>query len=475
MDEVDPSVKRESSDIVVAGTGVAGLTAAVQLADQGLAVTLLAAGADNRREAPGPDTLAEGGGDTLLGCCGHLLDLHQRLGLAEHIRWDRQLHWLDPAGQMDTLAGDDLPAPLHLLRSLLGLSVFNASQRVTLLRGMLALMQVSEAGRGQLAGQSLRQWLRDHRQAQPVIDRFWSPLCRVTCGAGAEHVAAGEAIHLLQAGLLQEEASYQLGVSGVGHEQLLAAARQRVEQAGGKMLADGGLTRIEVENQRLVRLHLADGQEVPADQAILSLAPPRLIEAASGLSQLDGRFAKLPALEPTPRLDVHLSVTRPGSAPTLPTPHLLAMESALALILRREGANQADPHVEYLQALIPEAGDWIDRPAEQIASDVEAELRRLLPSRPWGPIQQRQVIKRPEAAYTHPPGVTGARPAATGAIENLYFAGSWCDTGWPATLEGAAAAGTQAAQHLLTRLGREAPAIREIRPTPSLLYRLLSA
>jgi phytoene dehydrogenase-like protein len=261
----------------------------------------------------------------------------------------------------------------------------------------------------------------------------------------------------------------------VTHGELVAAARAHIERAGGRVLAGGELARIEVEGQRVVRLHQSDGQEVPVDEAILSLGPPRLIEAGAGLSQIDGRFSQLASLEPVPRLDVHMTVQRTSEAPILPGPHVLPMESAVALVLRRGVAGEGSSAREHWQAVIPSAGDWIDREEAQIASDVEAELRRLLPEQRWGPVTERRVDKRSALGYTQPPAIGPTRPATNGAIENLYFAGSWCDTGWPATLEGAAAAGTRAANHVLASLGREAPADdAPARPAPSLLYRLLS-
>ena len=465
----------DATDVVIAGTGVAGLSAATLLADQGLAVTLIAAGQHEEGEATGTETLAADGGDVMLGCCGHLLSLHRRLGLEGRIRWDRQLHWIEPGGPIDTLAGDDLPAPLHMLRSLLGLSIFSTGQRVSLLRGMLALMQVSEASRSRLANQSLADWLRTHRQAETVIERFWSPLSAVACGGRADRVIAGEAIRLLQAGLLHHESTYELGVSPVTHAELLAAAKARIEQAGGRVLADGGLTRIEVADDRVVRLHQADGQEVPANEAILSLAPPRLLEAGSDLSRIDGRFGQLAGLEPMPRVDVQLSIaTRAGRA-LMTEPHLIPMDSAVPLILQR-GVDQpaGDERVEHLQAVIPAAGPWIDRSDAQLAADVEAELRRLLPTAAWHEVRARRIDRRPALTYTLPVPPGGPRPSITGSIDNLYLAGGWADTGWPASLEGAAAAGTAAAHHVLGKLGRQAPEPVEAQSTPSLLYRLLS-
>jgi len=51
------------------------------------------------------------------------------------------------------------------------------------------------------------------------------------------------------------------------------------------------------------------------------------------------------------------------------------------------------------------------------------------------------------------PGVDRVRPTVEpttvglggGGVSNLYVAGDWCDTGWPATMEGAVRSGYAAA------------------------------
>jgi uncharacterized protein with NAD-binding domain and iron-sulfur cluster len=51
------------------------------------------------------------------------------------------------------------------------------------------------------------------------------------------------------------------------------------------------------------------------------------------------------------------------------------------------------------------------------------------------------------------PGVDRWRPDQTTPIENLFLAGDWTATGWPATMEGAVRSGYLAAEAILRRLG----------------------
>ena len=64
------------------------------------------------------------------------------------------------------------------------------------------------------------------------------------------------------------------------------------------------------------------------------------------------------------------------------------------------------------------------------------------------PVDVRTVKER-KATFRAEPGIDamrpGPRPGGRG-IPNLYLAGDWCDTGWPATMEGAARSGYAAAE-----------------------------
>jgi uncharacterized protein with NAD-binding domain and iron-sulfur cluster len=52
------------------------------------------------------------------------------------------------------------------------------------------------------------------------------------------------------------------------------------------------------------------------------------------------------------------------------------------------------------------------------------------------------------------PGVEKLRPSQTAALKNLFLAGDWTDTAWPATMEGAVRSGYAALEKLLRSLDR---------------------
>ena len=85
------------------------------------------------------------------------------------------------------------------------------------------------------------------------------------------------------------------------------------------------------------------------------------------------------------------------------------------------------------------------------------QLRRALPRSASRAVVRSALIKEPDATFVPAPGLR--RPGTTTPIENLFLAGAYTDTGWPATMESAVRSGrtaaTAALAHLATSGGRE--------------------
>ena len=85
---------------------------------------------------------------------------------------------------------------------------------------------------------------------------------------------------------------------------------------------------------------------------------------------------------------------------------------------------------------------------------VTAELTRLFPAAVPEAIRRTRVVTEHAATFSAVPGVDCWRPPQESPLSNLFVAGDWTATGWPATMEGAVRSGYLAAEALLRRLGR---------------------
>jgi squalene-associated FAD-dependent desaturase len=95
------------------------------------------------------------------------------------------------------------------------------------------------------------------------------------------------------------------------------------------------------------------------------------------------------------------------------------------------------------------AADWcVDRPAEELARELWADVRRALALNdtdlpPW------RILKEKRATFAATPEQDARRPGPAGPIRNLWLAGDWTQTGLPATIEGAVRSGHRAAELVL--------------------------
>jgi uncharacterized protein with NAD-binding domain and iron-sulfur cluster len=82
------------------------------------------------------------------------------------------------------------------------------------------------------------------------------------------------------------------------------------------------------------------------------------------------------------------------------------------------------------------------------------EISGLFPEAASSRLLRAKVITEQSATFSAVPGVDRWRPVQASPIRNLFVAGDWTATGWPATMEGAIRSGNLAAEALLERLGR---------------------
>jgi uncharacterized protein with NAD-binding domain and iron-sulfur cluster len=64
-------------------------------------------------------------------------------------------------------------------------------------------------------------------------------------------------------------------------------------------------------------------------------------------------------------------------------------------------------------------------------------------------------VKEIRATFSAKPGLESARPMSRTRIPNLFLAGDWTRSGWPATMEGAVRSGYLAAEAVTERFGQK--------------------
>jgi len=133
-------------------------------------------------------------------------------------------------------------------------------------------------------------------------------------------------------------------------------------------------------------------------------------------------------------------------------PFLTAIDRTIQWIFNRSK--------QYVQIVISASYELSHRSQQEIIDICRHELNDLLPAAKGASLLRAVVIRESAATFSPAPGCDRWRPSHETPIPNLFLAGDWTSTDWPATMESAVRSGYQAAEGILSREGSPVSLIR---------------
>jgi zeta-carotene desaturase len=417
--------------VIIVGGGLAGLAAAAALGSLGFTVDLHEARpflggratsfplSPSQQDSERIDNCQH----VLLRCCDNLLDFYRRCGVEDKIRFYDRLNFVRPGGAVDVLAPGWLPAPLHMMGSFLRFRALPAGDRWRVARALAALLR--ERRRPDLDTFTMREWLAEKGMTPQAVDRFWRPILVSALNEEPERASALPAFQVFWQGLLASRQSYQMGVPAVPLADLYSAA-------------------LEARLGRGVRVHLRSTVERidPAagqGEFYISAVPFERVD-----SILPGLGLNLASFEHSPITGVHLWYDRPLTD----LPHAVLLDRTLQWLFRKSET--------YVLAVVSASRSLLEKSKADIVELASGELREFFPQARSAKVVRSHVVKEPRATYSAVPGLESQRPQPETIHRNVFLAGDWTDTGWPATMEGAVRSGYRAAEAVARAAGVEA-------------------
>ena len=436
-----------SPRIAVVGGGLAGLAAAVALAERGCRVELYEA----RRRVGGraASFYDAASGEWIdhcqhvgMGCCTNLLDFCRRTGLADLLRRDHVLYFFGPDGRMFPLkASRWLPAPFHLAPALLGLGYLSLRDRLAIARAMLRLARCTA-----VSGLTIGQWLREQGQSPQAIERFWAVVLVSALGEELDRASLSAARKVFVDGFLSNRTAYEVDVPQVSLGELYGERLERwFKECGVALWLGTAVKQIVGKDDAMREIVLADGTCREVDGVVVAVTWKRIRELFD-----DTALARLPELsgidkiEAAPITGVHLWFDRPITD----LPHAVLIGRLSQWLFNRDaGSPRGAEH--YYQVVISASRSLDNRDRSAVVDEVVADLGAIWPAAREAKLVRWKLVTEQAAVFSVRPDIEAFRPPQKTSIANLALAGDWTRTGWPSTMEGAVRSGYLAAEALL--------------------------
>jgi len=410
----------------IIGAGLAGLSAAIRLAEQGCRVALYeAAGQAGGRCRSyfdaGFGAVIDNGNHLLLSGNDAAIQYLTLIGGADKLRGPSraEFDFADLAtGERWTLKINESRWPSWL---------FDPDRRVPATEPLdyLAAAPLMWAGRRKTVTDIIA-------GAGPLYERLWQPLMLAALNTdpheGSARLAGAVMRNTLAKGGAACRPLVAEGLSAAFVEPALAYLGEHRGTIGfGKRLRE-----IEFASNRVRSLMLADGKiPVREGEAVILAVPPWVAQPLVPGLKAPTEFRAI--------LNAHFSVAPPPQFP----PILGLIHGTVEWIFAFPGR---------LSITISGADRLIDRPREELAAELWRDVAAVtgLPAElpPW------QIVKEKRATFAASPDQDLLRPESKTEWRNFFLAGDWIQTGLPATIEGAIRSGERAARLAMRELGK---------------------
>jgi squalene-associated FAD-dependent desaturase len=437
---------------VVVGGGLAGITAAIALGQAGADVTLLEAkprlgGATMSFTRDG--LVVDTGQHVFLRCCTAYRGLLDRLGMSAHAplqpRFDVTV--LTPS-RRTRLRRSRLPAPLHLLAALARYPLLSYPERSRVSLAALAMRRVDPADPA-TDEQRFGDWLAGHGQDERARRALWDLFSVASLNVPGDDGSLALAATVVQTGLLGDSGAADIGVPALSLGELHGAAAARLlAKLGATVRLNTKVAAIEATGAGPgYRVTLARGDDpdeaVEADAVVIAVphdAAARLMPVRALPAETVAGWAGLGA---APIVNVHVIYDRK----VMDVPFAAAVDSPVQWVFDRtriSGMHARGDDGQYLAISLSAADEYVDVPAAELREQFVPALAELFPAAREAAVTGFFVTRERRATFRGLPGTARLRPKAATALPGLVLAGSWTDTGWPDTMEGAVRSGLNA-------------------------------
>jgi squalene-associated FAD-dependent desaturase len=438
---------------VVIGAGVAGLGAAVRLADAGVRVTLL----DRRAQFGGRthaipvahlDDTADNGMHVISGAFTELFEYLEMTDSRDLlIQPDRYSRRVEPDGVIDPRG----PGAMFFWAPGIGVR-----KRFAMWRAYLRMTRDAIWRKDSLNDITAEQWMDDAGLPRILRDT-WIDFLIIGALNEKPHLASARAFRDLLAIMVTRgrdaARNGSLLYSSVDFNSLFVTGAEKVLANNGCEVRDKSTVRkIVIDDGKVTGVTLTGGEFIEAD-AVVCAVPPWSIEGLlDDLPEQDRLHEVADQLVPAPIVCTYLWLDK-----SLEMPYAIdALVGGIGIVeqvfdrQRIVGYDGSDRGLYSYSTMVSAAYDLNSLHTNQEILDVTMDfIRKYYPSVRDAELVHGLVVRMKNATFSQRPGSFGIRPDQKTSVDGLVLAGDWTQTDFPSTIGGAAQSAQRAVEALL--------------------------
>ncbi|MEW5303434.1 MAG: hypothetical protein WDW36_006126 [Sanguina aurantia] len=481
--------------VAIVGGGLAGLSTAVELLDQGYEVDIYEGrtwmGGKVASYIDKDGNHVEMGLHVFFGCYHNLFRLMAKSGVLENLLVKDHTHTFVNLGgdvrELDFRAeinGLKIGAPFHGLKAFITTPQLDPIDKLSnaLALGTSPIVRALIDPEGGMAdiraldGISFSDWFEGHGGSRGSIKRMWDPIAYALGFIDCDNISARCMLTIFQFFATKTDASVLRMLNGSPAERLIGPIAEYITAKGGRLHLKAPCKEVQyttgADGHPLVTgLLVGSGTNthiVKADVYVAALDVP----GAKRLIPTDWRkydmFDKLHTLVGVPVITVQLRyngwVTEmkdqekrqdlSGKAHGLDNllysaDTYFSCFADLALTSPEEYFKEGQGSL--LQCVITPADKYMSWTNEAIAEETDRQVRTLFPSSKGLTRTWMSIVKIGQSLYREAPGMDLYRPDQTTPVPNFFLAGSYTKQDYIDSMEGATLSGRQCAAAILTK------------------------
>lgn len=431
----------DSDTVVIIGGGWAGLAAAISLCKMGKKVELFESAKQTggrARCAPFARDKVDNGQHLMIGAYHCMQQLMTDIGLDTKklfARYPVDLQLYDTDGKLTRFASSHLPAPLHLLGGLFRSKGITFSEYLSIVRFLLKHKSHNFLLEKDI---DVSELISD--QPESIIKKLWEPLCIATLNTPIKQASANLFLQVLKESFMQNSTDADLLIPAADLGSLFPQpAIDFIENNGGKVHLGKRITALGINNNKIDHI-VIEGEAHSVKSLILATPQHQTFNLLDGHDALKDIASCLSRMKTQPICTVYLKF--PPHI-RLDFPMIGLLDKTSQWIFDRRICGQAG----IMAVVISADGPHMQLDKQTLAQIVSDELASHFPD--WPQALESLVIREKRATFSAEVGIDELRPRCHTAVENLWLAGDYTATGFPATLEGAMRSGVQCAEMIL--------------------------